>query len=178
VLWRRTRHRHAHRAPLRSRLAALAVICSACASPSQPLDGSTAVILEVIDGDTVVASLSGITERIRLLGIDTPEVARDGAPAECGADLATDALSVILPIGSRVSLRREIVGRDHYGRILAHVIPAGSDRPSAPTMAERGFARAMPVEPNTALSDTIERAVSSAKSARRGIWALCPTSDR
>lgn len=113
-----------------------------------------------------------------MLGIDTPEVARDEMPAECGADLATEALSAILPIGSTVSLRREIVARDHYGRLLAHVLPAGSNRPSGLTMAERGFARALPIEPNTALAESIERAVSSAMAARRGIWALCPTSDR
>ena len=61
----------------------------------------------------MVVSVSGANERVRLLGIDTPEVARDDTPAECGADLATKALATLIPIGSTVSLRREIVGRDH-----------------------------------------------------------------
>ena len=176
MLRRRAWNRHLDRAPLR--LGLLAFLCSACAVSSPTTSSPTAVILAITDGDTVVVSLAGTTERVRLLGIDTPEVARDEMPAECGADLATEALSAILPIGSTVSLRREVVARDHYGRLLAHVLPAGSNRPSGLTMAERGFARALPIEPNTALAESIERAVSSAMAARRGIWALCPTSDR
>ena len=153
----------------------MALACASCGSAG---DGSSAVIVSIIDGDTVVVSVSGANERVRLLGIDTPEVARDDTPAECGADLATEALATLLPIGSTVSLRREIVGRDHYGRLLAHVIPEGSNRPSGLTMAERGFARALAIEPNIALAAEIDRAVASAMAARRGIWALCPTSDR
>ena len=69
----------------------------------------------VVDGDTVILEFADTTERVRLIGIDTPELARDDKPAECGSDLATAALSALIPVGSSVSVSREIVARDHYG---------------------------------------------------------------
>ena len=138
----------------------------------------TAVVSAVVDGDTVILEFADTTERVRLIGIDTPELARDDKPAECGSDLATAALSALIPVGSSVSGSWEIVARDHYGRLLAHLVPRGSTQPVSLTMAESGFAAALSIEPNTALADRIEAAARDSRTARRGLWGLCPVSDR
>src|SRR5918997_1393831 len=49
-------------------------------------------IVDVVDGDTVKVRLGGEVETVRLLGIDTPETRRPGAPVECGGPEATSAM--------------------------------------------------------------------------------------
>lgn len=50
-------------------------------------DLGTVTVDTVVDGDTIRATVNGRDERIRLLGIDAPELARDGKPAEkCAED--------------------------------------------------------------------------------------------
>lgn len=178
MLRRRTRDRNAHRAALRGSHALAATLAVATLGCSPSLDADTAVIASVIDGDTVVVEIAGTTERVRLIGIDTPELARDGEPAECGAELATMALSALIPVGSTVAVSREVVGRDHYGRLLAHLAPDGSSDPVSLTMAESGYADALAIEPNTMLADRIDAAVRSARTARRGLWGMCPPAER
>ena len=44
---------------------------------------ATAYVARVVDGDTIEASIGGRTEDVRLIGIDTPETVKPGAPVEC-----------------------------------------------------------------------------------------------
>ena len=77
----------------------------------------------VIDGDTIDVIIGGQEERVRLTGIDTPEVSHDASgtrPAtigECFGDEATTFVESLLPVGTPVRLERDVVGRDDYGRI-------------------------------------------------------------
>jgi micrococcal nuclease len=74
--------------------------------------GSAATVLEVFDGDTLLASLEGAEEEVRLLGINAPE------HDECFGDLARQALSDLLADGPlRFDIQEE---RDQYGRLLAY----------------------------------------------------------
>ena len=52
----------------------------------------TARVERVIDGDTIVVRIGRGTERVRLIGIDAPEVAKRGEPGECFGDEATRIL--------------------------------------------------------------------------------------
>lgn len=90
-------------------------------SPSPP--GRAAALTDVVDGDTVKVRLDGVTESVRIIGIDTPESRRPGTPVECFAREATDAAVALLPEGSRVWLEPDPTQdtRDRYGRFLAHL---------------------------------------------------------
>ena len=90
-------------------------------------------VLRVIDGDTLLVRRSGRPERVRLLGVDTPEASstRYGHP-ECGANLATTATrGWVARAHRRVQLSGDRLSgraRDRYGRLLTHVrSPAGGD---------------------------------------------------
>jgi micrococcal nuclease len=77
----------------------------------------------VIDGDTVHADVRGRDERVRLIGIDTPEV------GQCDAAKAT-ALARRIATGRNVTLIGDPTQatRDRYGRLLAYVVlPSGRD---------------------------------------------------
>ena len=78
--------------PLRALLtvAALAALTVACTplTPTEPTQDITAVDY-VLDGDTIeVTGAAGSSQRVRLLGINTPEVAHDDEPGQCGGEAA------------------------------------------------------------------------------------------
>ena len=82
-------------------------------------------VVRVIDGDTFEAMLPGEPAqraRVRLWGIDTPELARpDGSPAEPWSQTAREALAERI-VGRTVQLQLEAHRpRDDFGRVLAHV---------------------------------------------------------
>ena len=83
------------------------------------LDAGEGTVVRVIDGDTVDVDLDGARERVRLIGVDTPEsVARD-RPIQCYGVEASDRTKELLPEGTAVRLERDEVSRDQYGRLLA-----------------------------------------------------------
>lgn len=93
-------------------------------------DGQRFRVVAVVDGDTVdlgVGDGGKPTTRVRLWGIDTPEVGRRGQRSEPGADDATDRVRV-LALGQTVTVSLEPHRiRDRYGRLLAFLeLPDGS----------------------------------------------------
>jgi len=89
-----------------------------------------ATVTRVIDGDTIKATLesTGQTVTVRIVGIDTPELARRGKPAQPGAVEATDWLRDRIT-GKRVTLTHDPLSNreDKYGRVLAYVDLDGDD---------------------------------------------------
>jgi len=74
-------------------------------------------VLRIIDGDTFVAEVNGTEEKIRLIGIDTPEYTTEKEPF--GKE-ATDYTTKILE-GKKVYLEKDAGERDKYGRLLMYV---------------------------------------------------------
>lgn len=102
------------------------LVASACSSatPSTPPGSSPTVVLppcewvdvvRVIDGDTIVAEVGGQQERVRYIGMDTPEV----SPAEAFGPEATERNRELLEDGE-VCLERDISERDRYDRLLRY----------------------------------------------------------
>lgn len=97
-------------------------------SPSFDGDTHTAVVNRVVDGDTVELA-SG--ERVRLLGIDTPE------RGECHFDTASQAMSGLV-LGERVTLTRDGDDRDRYDRLLRYIDIGSTD--AGLTLIQEGLA--------------------------------------
>lgn len=142
-------------------------------SPTPPEGATPATVVRVVDGDTVVVDVDGTEERVRLLRIDTPELARDGEPAECLAQAASDALAGMLPPGTPVLLERDVEARDRFGRLLAHVWADGTWVNGA--MLADGYARVVTFPPNVAYDDQVLAAERSARDRDTGLWdpAVC-----
>src|SRR5581483_7391489 len=80
-----------------------------------------ATIVRVVDGDTVVArTADGRFERVRYIGMDTPEDVKPGVPVQCFS-LRAAAENRRLVAGQRVRLVAGAEPRDRYGRLLAYV---------------------------------------------------------
>ena len=130
-----------------------------------------------VDGDTVDVDLAGAEERVRLIGIDTPESVADDRPVECFGPEAKVRLAELLPAGTEVRLERDVEARDRYGRLLAYVFRTSDDLLVNLALVDEGFAEARRFAPNVARQAELDRAEDAAKAAGRGLWPVCGGTD-
>ena len=119
----------------------LAVIAGGCADPAPPTGGRhPAKLVRVVDGDTIVVRYRGVEERVRYIGVDTPE--RD---ERCFVE-ATRVNEELLDDGP-LTLEFDREMRDRYERLLAYV-RAGKTFVNL-ELLERRVADPLSIEPNT-----------------------------
>lgn len=134
---------------------------------------SEATIVRVVDGDTVVARLrDGREERVRYIGIDTPESVKPGTPVECFAKAASDANAALVE-GRRVRLVADVEARDRYGRLLAYVYREPDDLFVNAELVRQGFAHASPYPPNVRFEARFRQLATEAREAAKGLWNRC-----
>lgn len=128
-------------------------------------------VTEVFDGDTIEVVQAGITQTVRLLGIDTPETHHPTKPVGCFGPEASDFSTRYL-LGQKVKLEYDVEARDIYGRRLAYVILRGKNFNQV--LLQAGFARLLVIAPNRAHGHEFLAAELLARRHRRGLWANCP----
>jgi micrococcal nuclease len=129
-------------------------------------------VVRTVDGDTLDVRLAGgRRDRIRVLGIDAPEV----HPSECFHDQAT-ARARSLAEGRRVTLVGDPTQdtRDRYGRLLAYVDLPGGDL--GRQLIAGGFARVYVFDRPFRRLASYRAAQASAQGHRRGLWRACGAS--
>jgi micrococcal nuclease len=128
----------------------------------------------VVDGDTIKVRLGdGRVERVRYIGIDTPESVKPGTPVQCFAERASH-FNASLVDGRDVTLRLDAEERDRYGRLLAYVYTAGPGRTFVNrVLVARGYARTLTIPPNVAHADEFARLAHRAQQAGKGLWRAC-----
>jgi len=163
---------------MRARFAAfvlLAIVTAACTSPTpgtaSSSSGATVPVLKVTDGDTIHVRYQGRDERVRLIGVNTPEVDWYGGDAQCFGDEAGRYAQGRLT-GATVQLAFDVDLRDRYDRLLAYVY-LGSELFNL-TLVQQGYARADPVPPDTKMASLFAGAEAQARQADRGLWSACP----
>lgn len=140
---------------------------------------ANATVTHVVDGDTIDVTVGGARERVRLTGVDTPEVAhagtpdRPGNPAECFADAAAAFTAGLIPPGTPVRLERDVVSRDDYGRLLAYVYRAGDGVFVNDELVRQGYARPLSIAPNVTHRERFVTAARLAEHAEVGLWGAC-----
>jgi micrococcal nuclease len=154
-------------------LAASGVGCGESGTEPASSDTGSATVTRVVDGDTIRVRVAGRDERVRLVGIDTPESVKPGTPVQCFALAASARTKALLPEGSKVRLVRDVEQRDQYGRLLAYVYRESDDLFVNLALAREGFAVALTVPPNVAHADEFVAAAREARENGRGLWAAC-----
>jgi micrococcal nuclease len=148
---------------------------AAAAGPGGPPGAAAAVVVDLVDGDTLDLRLAGVgKERVRLIGIDTPETKKPGSPVECFGPEASAYLASLVPVGSDVRLLRDVEVRDQFGRLLGYLFRASDGLFVNLAMAADGYAEALSIAPNTTFAAEVNRAVGEARRDGRGKWAACP----
>ena len=119
------------------------------------------------DGDTLHLTDG---RKIRLIGINTPELARDNRPAEAFSAEATKALKSLFKESKSISLVFGADKKDRYGRVLAHTFLADGTNIQA-AILERGLASAITIPPNTLFAACYLESERSARCSKKGLWA-------
>lgn len=133
-----------------------------------------ATVVDVSDGDTIEVRFDdGPVERVRLLGIDTPETVHPDRPVECWGPEASARTRALTPPGSEVLVRRDQEVRDRFGRLLLYVWRSDGLFVNATLLAE-GHARTMFFAPNHAHRAELSAAAAEARRQGLGLWVECP----
>ena len=127
----------------------------------------------VVDGDTIHVRLAGGVEKVRYIGIDTPEVHHPTRGEEPGGRAATEVNRRLLGL-EPVRLETDVQLRDRYGRLLAYVWvrrPDGGELMVNAELVRLGYAAVMTVPPNVRHAELFRKLAAEAREQRRGLWA-------
>lgn len=139
-------------------------------------DGHATVTQEV-DGDTIHASLGGHDEKVRFLGIDTPETHGPNGLRECFGKEASKHTAALIPVGTKVRLVRDVEARDRYGRLLAYVYRVSDGLFVNLALARDGYADVLTYPPNVSHATEFVAAAADARAHNRGLWRACGSAD-
>jgi len=136
------------------------------------------IVKRVVDGDTIQLQ-SG--ERVRLIGIDTPEMHESNKLYRDSQSSGEDIKTIIalgkrsyaftrnLVEGKRVSLEFDVEKYDRYGRLLAYVYLKDGTFVNA-KIVEEGYASLMTIPPNVKYADLFLKLYRDARENKRGLW--------
>jgi micrococcal nuclease len=148
-----------------------------------------AIVVHVIDGDTVKVRVGSRHEHLRLIGIDTPE-SRPNRRSEMQSSRAhqdqksilklgqraTERTRQLLPKGKPVQLEYDTDQRDHYGRLLAYVWLSDGTMANEEILRS-GYGYLLTVPPNVRYRERLAAAFSDARKQKRGLWTDLTTND-
>ncbi|QLK86249.1 thermonuclease family protein [Staphylococcus sp. 17KM0847] len=138
------------------------------ANSNHPDKEDTYTVKRVIDGDTIIVSKPGQEdERVRLIGVDTPETVKPNTPVQPYGKAASNYTKKHLT-HQQVTLEYDREKTDRYGRTLAYVW-LGDDMFNV-MLAKEGLARAKFYPPNDKYRILIEQAQKEAQKKQLNIW--------
>lgn len=129
----------------------------------------TARLKHIIDGDTIVVDYNGRDEKVRLIGINTPEIHHPEKGVEPYGFEAKRFVEELVRPGDTVKLEFDIQLRDKYGRLLAYVYLYDGRFLNA-LLVENGYAQVMTVPPNVKYQELFIKLQRDARENKRGMW--------
>jgi len=128
-------------------------------------------VVKVVDGDTIDVDIDGTIERLRLIGVDTPETVDPRKPVQCFGREASDRTKEMLA-GQEVFLEADPSQgeRDKYGRLLRYVILQDGTDLNLSLIAD-GYAHEYTYDDPYAYQADFKAAEEEARRAERGLWS-------
>lgn len=128
-------------------------------------------VIKVVDGDTLDLEINDKTERVRLIGIDTPETVDPRKPVECFGKEASNKAKLVLS-GKEVKFESDSTQdvRDKYGRLLGYVFLADGSNFNQ-MMIEEGFAYEYTYHLAYKYQEEFKSAQKEAEDYKKGLWA-------
>ena len=149
-------------------LAALVLVLAwAMGVPAVEHPALEAVVARIVDGDTIHVRIGGRMEKVRYIGVNTPEVHHPTKGAEPGGREASEQNRALVT-GKRVRLELDVQERDRYGRLLAYVW-VGELMINA-ELVRLGYAQVMTIPPNVRYQGLFLKLQRDAREAGRGLW--------
>ncbi len=151
-------------------LVTLAVVPLAAAPAAGEI--SHAYVTRVVDGDTIVIDRGRGQERLRYIGVDTPETRHPRKGLQCFGRAAS-AYNARLVDAEPVRLAGDVQERDRLGRRLAYVYRIRDGLFVNAELVRGGFARTLTIPPNIRFAARFAAVAADARRARRGLWSAC-----
>ena len=136
------------------------------------IKGDLVKVKRVIDGDTM--EIEG-GEKVRYIGIDTPETVDPRKPVQCFGIEASKKNKELVE-GKMVRLEKDITDRDKYNRLLRYIWV--DDVLINLELVKQGFAYSYSYPPDIKYQEQIVKAQDEAREAKRGLWSSCLSDSR
>jgi micrococcal nuclease len=175
------------RRSLAGAFAVLALVTSACGTqsddgptaaaavdmpprPADDIEGPFAVV-RVVDGDTIIVRTPSGDERVRMIGIDTPESVAPDRPVECfGPEASAETTRLLDGADVYLELDPSQGERDRYDRVLAYVWRG--DRLVNLDLLASGYAYEYTYDDSYAYQREFQDAERQARATQEGLWAV------
>lgn len=132
--------------------------------------GAAYDVVSVIDGDTIAVRIDGKREKIRIIGLDTPETRKPNTPVQCfGKEASSHMQSLVQSKQVQLAADSSQGDRDKYGRLLRHVFVGGTTN-VALAQIEGGYGREYTYDGPYQHRLEYLAAQNQAKNAHRGTW--------
>lgn len=137
--------------------------------PSQKTSGAKedTLVTRVIDGDTI--EIEG-GQKIRYIGIDTPETSDPRTGVQCYGKEATSKNKALVE-GKKVRLEKDVSETDKYGRLLRYVFIG--DQLINEVLVKEGYAFSSPYPPDIKYQSKFDTAEKYARKNDKGLWGYC-----
>lgn len=123
------------------------------------------LVARVVDGDTIELENG---QKVRYIGIDTPESVKPGVSVQCFAKEAS-AFNKMLVEGKSVRLEHDVSDKDKYGRLLRFVYLEDGTFVNQ-VLVEEGYASVASFPPDISKQDVFRRAEQTARERNVGLW--------
>lgn len=140
------------------------------------ISSSGVLVTKVIDGDTIEVEGG---EKVRYLGVDTPETKDPRKPVQCFGKEASNKNKELVE-GKRVILEKDITDKDKYNRLLRFVfLPLGPSTSSGQLLfvndylIREGYAQVLTIPPDVKYSEQFLEAQRMAREQKKGLWEMC-----
>ena len=154
---------------LAAELTTMGFLGAVAAEPSQSLLGT---VIRIVDGDTTHVRVDGRVEKVRYIGVNTPETHHPTRGEEPGGREATEVNRRLVE-GKSVRLELDVQLRDRYQRLLAYVWVKeahGSEVMVNADLVRLGYAQVMTIPPNVRHAATFRKLQAEAREKKIGLW--------
>lgn len=141
---------------------------------SQATSAGMYIVKNIEDGDTITVDMNGRDERVRMIGVDTPETRDPRKPVQCFGKAATAFTKQLIGSSNvRLEADPDNTNRDRYNRLLRYVYLPDDTLVNA-EIIRQGYGFAYTSFPFTK-KESFKELEQEAKAANRGLWGECQT---
>ena len=128
-------------------------------------------VIKVVDGDTIDIEINNVSERLRLIGINTPEIVDPRKAVECfGKEASNKAKEILNNSNVRIEADDKSGNRGKYGRLLRYVFLEDGTNFNK-LMISEGYAYEYSYDVSYKYQDEFKQAEKEAREAKKGLWA-------
>ncbi len=139
------------------------------------VEGQTAQVVKIVDGDTITVLIGNQEYTVRYIGINTPETKDPRRPVECFGKEASNKNKELLE-GKQVILQKDISETDKFGRLLRYIFLPLEDGQILfvnDYLVREGYATSSSYPPDIKYQERFQVAEKAAQQNQVGLWKSC-----